>query len=154
MATSSARILFRRFISSKYLSADEQTIICYHPRQTPDIAESKPVKTVKKPCLEQRSYLQQEEIEIVKQLRGEDSSVWSINTLASLFNVKRSYITRIAPANKERQIQLDEDRQAIQNLPLRQKRTILARRETARKNKLQNYLQTLNYDFPGLKNIP
>jgi len=46
----------------------------------------------------------------VKRLREMDGELWTVNTLARHFNVKRRVITGVAPANLERQKQLDAEK--------------------------------------------
>ena len=143
--------LYRCF-STKILSTDGNTIVCLHPKKIPTIVESKSFR-IRNQVLQNRNVLSPQEIELVKKCRAQDPSVWTINTLASLFNVRRVDISRLAPATKERQMQLDEDRKMLKMLPLRQRRTIIAKKEATRQKKLKTYLSQLNCeDFPGLKN--
>ena len=114
--------------------------------------DSKPFRN-RKNFVKKVEILTAEQIDMVRKLRSEDSSVWTINTLASLFNVRRVDISRLSPASKERQIQLDQDREGLIGLPLRQRRTILNKREADRQRKLKEYLLKLNYEFPGLKTL-
>lgn len=139
-----------RFFSGKTLSCNGQTIICLHPKIIPNRMESKPFRN-RKQLVKKVERLAPQQIKMVRKLRSEDPSVWTINTLASLFNVRRVDISHVSPASKERQIQLDNDREALRGLPLRQRRTILNKREFDRQSKLKEYLIQLNYEFPGHK---
>ncbi len=141
-------------MSTKILSSNGNTIICHHPKRLPNIMESQATRTKKQYVQKSASTrLTEDQVDMVRKLRVEDSSVWTVSTLASLFNVRRVDVSRLSPAPKDRQNQLDKDREMLKTLPLRQRRGMLARRETTRQKKLHNYLSQMKYDFPGLNNI-
>ena len=138
-----------RFVSTKILSRDRNTIICLHPKKEPLYTESRPLKPYKH-FINTKKTLTPQQVEMVQKLRAEDPSVWTVNTLASLFNVRRGDIRKFAPASKERQAVLDEERKALIGLPLRKRRQILMRREETRQQKLKLYLSKLDYKFPAM----
>ena len=134
--------------SSYLLSTDQSTIVCVHPKCDPPLGLSKPLK-MSKPVIKRES-LTQEQTNIVKRLRSQDPSVWTVNTLARLFNVRRADISNVVPTNQERVHHLEKEREILSSLPVRKRRIYVTKKEAERQKKLEEYISKMNYDFPGL----
>ena len=86
----------------------------------------------------------------MKELRAEDPSLWSIVTLARLFNVKRIairfedqylriqhvimmyYNSKVAPADKEHQAYLDKEKAILASIKPYKRKVYLAQRQMVR----------------------
>lgn len=106
-----------------------------------------------KPALDKRSKsLTPEQIALVKKLRNEDGSLWTVNTLARLFNVKTALIGKVAPASLERQEELARDQELTKAMRPHRKKLHRAKQQLLRQKRLQAVLKENKYRFPTLNN--
>ena len=129
------------------LSSDYKTIICHHPSQPHPISLSKPLRSPKA----RSDTLTDDQITKIKELRTQDPSIWTVQTLAKLFNVKSRLISNVAPAGELRRQQLIKEQEQIAEMRPHKRKLYLKKREEERQTKLKEAMTRLNYDFPGLK---
>lgn len=129
------------------LSSDYKTIICYHPSQPHPKSLSKPLRSPKT----RNDTLTDDQVTKIKELRTQDPSIWTVQTLAKLFNVKSRLISEVAPAGELRQQQLIEEQEQVAKMRPHKRKLYLKKREEERQTKLKEVMTHLNYDFPGLK---
>lgn len=131
------------------LTNNERIIVCHHPKVETHFSSSKPLGPPKPGMADRRKSLLPKEAAMVKQLRNEDPFIWTVNTLASLFNVSKFLISQAAWLSEEKREEIKKESQLLERLSFYKRKKYLEKREEERKRKLEDALLKINYTFPG-----
>ena len=136
---------------SKYrtLANKDNTIVCYHPPVPVPLSETRPLRPHGKGMAEQNHFLSPEQSEMVKKLRNDDPFVWTVGTLAKLFNVSKLAIVNASDLSEEKKERLKRAEGKFMKLHRYAKKKVLEKTEKERKAKLKKALENIDYDFPG-----
>lgn len=119
------------------MSRDRQIIVCVHPTRPTPISESKPLRPLNPSVQALRDALTPEEVKVVRRLRAVDGALWTVNTLARHFNVRRRVISEVAPASLERQRELDEEKAKMAAMRPYKRKLYKAQKQMERQKRLE-----------------
>ena len=152
MNDSSAIVAAPQLRRHNTLNKDHSIIICYHPKTTTPFADSKPIGS----SLKEERYrkanrnLTATQTAMIQKLRNEDPFVWTIGTLAKLFNVMPSLVSRVAPIiDEEKRNEVKKKQEYISKTRYHKRVKYLKSIEEERQAKLKEALATIEYKFPG-----
>ncbi|CAI8034584.1 hypothetical protein GBAR_LOCUS19458 [Geodia barretti] len=111
---------------SQQVVGSDRTIICYHPPTSTPHQNTKPLRRRK---VWENSSLTDGEVTLVRRLRQEDGSIWSVATLSRLFKVSPALISRVAPPSEERMRELDEEKEMLRNMRRHKRKLFLLQRQ-------------------------
>lgn len=136
---------------SKYrtLANKDNTIVCYHPPVPVPLSETRPLRPHGKGMAEQNHFLSPEQSKMVKKLRNDDPFVWTVGTLAKLFNVSKLAIVNASDLSEEKKERLKRAEGKFMQLHRYAKKKVLEKTEKERKAKLKKALENIDYNFPG-----
>lgn len=147
-------VVSRRFsdikpVPTRYntITEDKTAFVCYHPKVITPYEETQPIRPYK--LLERSRHLTHDEISFVKQLRNDEPFVWSVNVLASLFNVPKQVICESAPLNKENREMVIRESELKKGMSFYQRKKFIERNNEKRKIQLKKSLENIDYNFPG-----
>lgn len=134
------------------VAADQKTIVCYHSPKPVPLSDSKPLR--KRKVWENTRRLTDEEVTLVRKLRQEDGFIWSVATLARLFQTSPTVISRVAQASEERHKQLEEEREVLAKMRPHKRKLYVLQRQATRQSKLKELIGANKYSFPATKSEP
>lgn len=133
------------------LNEDHSIIVCYHPKTPIPVEDSRPFgSSLQRERAANRRRLTPEQIEMAKKLRNEDPFVWTLGTLAKLFEVKPRLISHVAPIVDEvKREEVNKKQEYISRIRYHRRVRYLKKLEDEQQTKLKDALASLDYKFPG-----
>ena len=127
------------------VTKNKDLFVCHHPRALTPFSQTTPLHHE----VEIRPSLTTEESKMVDKLRNKDPFIWSIGTLAKLFNVSRLTIRRAASLSSEKKNELKNESAVLKGAKHFKRKKLLKKREEERRVLLKKALEEMDYKFPG-----
>ena len=127
------------------ITKNDDLFVCHHPSIPTPFSQTTPLH----PEMDLRPSLTAQESKMVDKLRNQDPFVWSIGTLAKLFNVSKMTIRKASNLSSDKKKKLKEDSAVLKNAKHFKRKKLLKKREEEKMVMLKKALDEIDYIFPG-----